>query len=80
MALELYDKTQIRNSLLAGITLAAAQPDPVVLAAMLLAFQHQSHMFGIVWDKLLQDAAGTLPGRAREWLLAVAQDKVLLGE
>ena len=83
MALELglipeFSRQQIRNSLLAGITPAAAQPDPVVLAAMLLAFQHQALAFGIQWPELLQDAATILPTRAGEWLLAVSQDKVLL--
>jgi len=79
MALELWCKQDIRNSILAGITMAAAQPDPVLLAGMLIAFRHQAAAFGIYgigWDNLLQEAACSL-GDGGSWLLDVSRGKVL---
>ena len=75
--LELYDKTQIRNSLLAGISIAATNTDPVLVIGMLIAFRHQAQCYGIVWPELLQEAAATLPQQAGEWLLSVSQGKML---
>jgi len=77
MSLDLWSKTDIRNSLLAGITLAATNPDPVLVAGMLIAFKHQAHCFGINWPNLLQEAASTLPQPAGDWLLSVSRGEVL---
>ena len=76
MALDLWCKQDIRNSILAGLVIAAANPDPVLVAGMLIAFMHQAHSFGLDWIPLLQDATKGL-GRGGDWLLAVSEGKVL---
>ena len=75
--LELYDKCQIRNSLLAGITLAATNTDPVLVLGILMAFRHQAHNFGIAWIPLVQEAVQSLPQPTGDWLLSVSEGRML---
>jgi len=77
MALDVYVREDISSSIKAGITMAAMQPDPVLLAGALIAFRHQAFSFGLNWQEVIKEVAQSLPPTVVDNLLAVERGRVL---
>lgn len=75
MAIDVYFKSEIRDSIVAGIVLAArTAPDQDVefLRGILAMAQHQALSFGLSWQALAADACRNLAGNGCELLDAAA--------
>lgn len=75
MAIDVYFKSEIQNSIVAGIVLAArmtAGQDVEFLRGILALAQHQALAFGLSWQALVADARQNLTGDGCELLDAVA--------
>ena len=78
MALEVYFRSDIRDSICAGVALLAeSEPIPGRLAGALMFARHQALAFGLAWPGIVADVKAVSSPTARRWLDAVLDDRVI---